>query len=121
MRARGRAHPRARHQRRRVVRRTRTDIRGILAGLGALLDGDAAQFEDTPVEIDDTYVGRGYGVPTKASREATSMFARTEAIFLDPTYTSKAGRPDRLLRKDRFAADATVLFWHTGGQTGLFA
>lgn len=98
------------------------DIRGILAGLGALLDGNAAQFEDTPVEIDDSFVGRGYGVPTKASKEATSMFARTEAIFLDPTYTSKAaaGLID-YVRKERFAADATVLFWHTGGQPGLFA
>lgn len=98
------------------------EIRGILAGLGALLDSDAAQFEEAAVEIDDNYVGRGYGIPTKASKEAASLLATTEAIFLDPTYTSKAaaGLID-YLRKGRFGSDATVLFWHTGGLPGLFA
>jgi L-cysteate sulfo-lyase len=98
------------------------DIRRILAGLGALLDFDAAQFEDVPVEIDDTHVGKGYGVPTTASREAITLVARNEAIFLDPTYTAKAmaGMIDHL-KKSRFPPDATVLFWHTGGQAGLFA
>jgi L-cysteate sulfo-lyase len=98
------------------------DIRGILAGLGALLDFDAAQFEGVAVEIDDRYVGRGYGKLTNAGREAISLLARTEAIFLDPTYTSKAmaGTID-YLRKGRFPGEATVLFWHTGGQVGLFA
>jgi L-cysteate sulfo-lyase len=98
------------------------EIRGILAGLGALLDFDAAQFEHVAVEIDDRYVGRGYGKLTNAAREAISLLARTEAIFLDPTYTSKAmaGMID-YLRKRRFPEEATVLFWHTGGQVGLFA
>jgi L-cysteate sulfo-lyase len=98
------------------------EIRGILAGLGALLDFDAAQFEGVPVEIDDTYVGRGYGKVTNAAREAIALLAKTEAIFLDPTYTSKAmaGMID-YLRKGRFPEEATVLFWHTGGQVGLFA
>jgi L-cysteate sulfo-lyase len=98
------------------------EIRGILAGLGALLDFDAAQFEEVAVEIDDRYVGRGYGKVTSGAREAISLLARTEAIFLDPTYTAKAmaGMID-YLRKNRFPADATVLFWHTGGQVGLFA
>lgn len=98
------------------------DIRRILAGLGALLDFDAAQFEDAPVEIDDRYVGKGYGVPTPASRDAIALTARTEAIFLDPTYTAKAmaGMID-YLRTSRFPSDARILFWHTGGQVGLFA
>jgi L-cysteate sulfo-lyase len=98
------------------------EIRGILAGLGTLLDFDAAQFEEVAVEIDDRYVGRGYGKPTAAAREATSLLATTEAIFLDPTYTSKAmaGMID-YLRQGRFPDEATVLFWHTGGQVGLFA
>jgi L-cysteate sulfo-lyase len=98
------------------------DIRGILAGLGALLDFDAAKFEGVPVEIDDRYVGRGYGKLTNAAREAISLLAKTEALFLDPTYTSKAmaGMID-YLRKGRFPESATVLFWHTGGQVGLFA
>jgi 1-aminocyclopropane-1-carboxylate deaminase/D-cysteine desulfhydrase-like pyridoxal-dependent ACC family enzyme len=48
--------------------------------------------------------------------------ARTEAVFLDPTYTSKAmaGLVARV-RAGAFRSDETILFWHTGGQVGLFA
>ena len=58
-----------------------------------------------------------------ASRsEAIELLARTEALFLDPTYTAKAmaGLIARM-RAGEFADDQTVLFWHTGGQVGLFA
>ena len=50
------------------------------------------------------------------------LLARTEALFLDPTYTAKAmaGLLARL-RGGEFRDDETVLFWHTGGQVGLFA
>ena len=40
--------------------------------------------------VDDRFVGDGYGMPTTASREAIELAARTEALFLDPTYTGKA-------------------------------
>ena len=42
------------------------------------------------VEVDDSFVGDGYGVATTESRAAIELAARTEAIFLDPTYTAKA-------------------------------
>ena len=66
--------------------------------------------------------GAGYGTPTAASREAMALTARHEAIFLDPTYTAKAmaGLISRVRRR-AFDSDATVLFWHTGGQVALFA
>ena len=69
-----------------------------------------------------TFVGDGYGVPTPASREAIELLARTEALFLDPTYTAKAmaGLIARV-RSGAFQDTETVLFWHTGGQVGLFA
>jgi 1-aminocyclopropane-1-carboxylate deaminase/D-cysteine desulfhydrase-like pyridoxal-dependent ACC family enzyme len=74
------------------------------------------------IDVDDGFVGGGYGVPTTASREALALTARREAIFLDPTYTAKAmaGLLARL-RSRSFATEATVLFWHTGGQVALFA
>lgn len=74
------------------------------------------------IDVDDRFVGEGYGIPTPASREALSLLARTEAIFLDPTYTSKAmaGLVARV-RDGSFDRCETLLFWHTGGQTGLFA
>jgi 1-aminocyclopropane-1-carboxylate deaminase/D-cysteine desulfhydrase-like pyridoxal-dependent ACC family enzyme len=61
-------------------------------------------------------------VPTDASREAIGLTARTEAVFLDPTYTAKAmAGLIAAIRHGDFSSAQTVLFWHTGGQVGLFA
>jgi 1-aminocyclopropane-1-carboxylate deaminase/D-cysteine desulfhydrase-like pyridoxal-dependent ACC family enzyme len=74
------------------------------------------------IEIDDTRIGEGYGKPTPESREAQEVAARTEALFVDHTYTAKAfGALMAYVREGRFTEDQTVLFWHTGGQVGLFA
>jgi len=95
-------------------------VRAIVAGvlglaLGALERGAA-------IEVDDRFVGEGYGIPTAASREAIGLAARTEAIFLDPTYTAKAmAALIAYVRQQRFTDGQTVVFWHTGGQVGLFA
>ena len=75
-----------------------------------------------PIEVDDAFVGTGYGIPTAASREAIELLARTEALFLDPTYTAKAmAALVAYVRRGAFSETDTVLFWHTGGQVGLFA
>ncbi len=78
--------------------------------------------DDVAIEVDDQFVGGGYGVPTDASRYAIDVLARTEALFLDPTYTAKAmaGFID-YVRRGEFDHSQTVVFWHTGGQVGLFA
>ena len=74
------------------------------------------------VEVDDGFVGAGYGIPTAASREAIDLAARCEAIFLDPTYTAKAmAALIAYVREQRFKDAETILFWHTGGQVALFA
>ena len=99
-----------------------SEIRGILSGLAPLLGFDSTTFEGAPVEIDDGFVGPGYGVATPESRAALELAARTEALFLDPTYTAKAmAGLIAYVRQGRFPADSRVLFWHTGGQVGLFA
>jgi 1-aminocyclopropane-1-carboxylate deaminase/D-cysteine desulfhydrase-like pyridoxal-dependent ACC family enzyme len=98
-----------------------TEIRRILAGLETLIDVPAATLTGASIEIDDGFVGEGYGIPTPRSTEAIELCARSEALFLDPTYTAKAMAA--LIAKVR-AADittGTVVFWHTGGQVGLFA
>jgi 1-aminocyclopropane-1-carboxylate deaminase/D-cysteine desulfhydrase-like pyridoxal-dependent ACC family enzyme len=97
-------------------------VRGLIADLASLLERDARPLEDARVEVDDEFVGEGYGIPTPLSREAIELAARTEALFLDPTYTAKAmaGLIARV-RRGEFPADHTILFWHTGGQVGLFA
>ena len=78
--------------------------------------------EPAAAEVDDTFVGGGYGVPTEASREAQNLLARTEAIVVDHTYTAKAlASLVALVRGGSLAEGATILFWHTGGQVGALA
>jgi D-cysteine desulfhydrase len=98
-------------------------VRANVAGIADLLTLDPEMMRrGTAIEIDDTFLGQGYGIPTSGSREAIDLAARTEAIFLDPTYTGKAmaGLISNV-RQQRFTEKQTVLFWHTGGQVGLFA
>lgn len=97
--------------------------------VGRLLDGIATRLganpasvgRDRPVEVDDSQVGEGYGVPTAASTEALELFARREGMLLDPVYTAKAaaGLIARV-RSGDLQAGQTVLFWHTGGQIAFF-
>lgn len=98
------------------------DIRVLLSGLAELLGFASDRFASARVTVDDGFVGAGYGMPTAEAREAIELTARTEALFLDPTYTAKAmaGLIARVRRRE-FDKDATVLFWHTGGQVALFA
>jgi len=68
------------------------------------------------------YVGPGYSIPTDGMVEAVKLFAKNEAILLDPVYSGKtaAGLID-LVRKGVFAKGSNVLFLHTGGSPALYA
>jgi 1-aminocyclopropane-1-carboxylate deaminase/D-cysteine desulfhydrase-like pyridoxal-dependent ACC family enzyme len=96
-------------------------VRDLIADMGELVGTDGrALAAARPIEVDDTFVGDGYGIPTEASREAVSLLARTEAVFVDHTYTAKAlAGLIAHWRRGTFAETKTVLFWHTGGQMGL--
>jgi 1-aminocyclopropane-1-carboxylate deaminase/D-cysteine desulfhydrase-like pyridoxal-dependent ACC family enzyme len=95
----------------------------LIAGIdAALASGGRLRAAAPEADVDDGFVGAGYGIPTPASQEALGLAARTEALFLDPTYTAKAmAGLIAHVRAGRFRSDQTVLFWHTGGQVGLFA
>jgi D-cysteine desulfhydrase len=98
-------------------------VRGIVAGMGPLLGVDGERLAALcAIEVDDGFVGAGYGAATDASREAQQLAARQEALFVDHTYTAKslAGLV-AYVRAGRFRSDQTVLYWHTGGQVALFA
>lgn len=98
-------------------------VRRLLSDLAALVGASAAGIGlEQEIDVDDTFVGDGYGIPTAASVEALELTARTEGIVLDPVYTAKAmaGLIARV-RAGSFTPDDRVLFWHTGGQAGLFA
>jgi len=64
----------------------------------------------------EEYVGEGYGIPTPEAIEMIKLMARTEGIFLDPVYTSKAmaGLWDHI-RKGKLTKNDVVIFLHTGG------
>ena len=70
----------------------------------------------------DAYVGVGYGQPTQAGLDAIKLLAQTEAILLDPVYSSKgmSGLIDHI-RSGKVGKDETVVFVHTGGNPALFA
>ena len=102
----------------------------LAATVGEIVDGvadlvgvdPAALATGTAIEVDDRFVGEGYGIATAASREASELAARTEALFVDHTYTAKAmAALIAYVRQRQFVAGQTILFWHTGGQVGLFA
>lgn len=95
-------------------------VRSILDGMAPVLGLDTPLGTEQPIEVDDSFVGPGYGIPTTASTEALELAARSEGLFLDPTYTAKAmAGLISYVRTGRFRGDETVLFWHTGGQVEL--
>jgi len=78
------------------------------------------------LELDDLvtdqgYIGEGYGIPTEGGLEAIALTAQTEAILLDPCYTSK-GMAALIahIRGGELTANETVVFLHTGGMPALF-
>jgi D-cysteine desulfhydrase len=92
------------------------------ARLNELLDGmPDARVRPSDLQLDDGQVGAGYAAVTPAAREAMTLAARTEGIFLDPIYTARALAgliarvgDGRIKRQDR------TVFMHTGGLPGLF-
>jgi len=101
----------------------RETVRAVIAGMGDMLGVNGAELSAArEIEVDDAHVGEGYGVPSPASREAVDLLARYEAMFVDHTYTAKAlAGLIHHVRRGSFADNQTVVFWHTGGQVGLFA
>lgn len=98
-------------------------VRTLCTGMEEMLALPAGALRaDSRFAADADFVGEGYGIPTEGSREAQSLAARTEAIFTDHWYTAKAmAGLIAYARTGRFRDGATVMFWHTGGQVGLFA
>ncbi len=82
---------------------------------------------DQCLTIDDfgmnyDYLGSGYGIVGDIEREAVQLLARNEGILVGPVYTARAaGALIDLIRRRIFAANETVLFWHTGDETALHA
>jgi len=84
--------------------------------------GETIHFSPEDILVNDGYLGQGYGIMGAPEREAIRLFAETEGLLLDPVYTGRAaaGLVD-LIRRGFFKPEESVLFWHTGGASALFA
>ena len=70
----------------------------------------------------DMALAPGYGRIGTPAREAISLLARQEGLFVDPVYTAKSlATLIDLVRTGTIKKGARVLFVHTGGIPGLFA
>jgi 1-aminocyclopropane-1-carboxylate deaminase/D-cysteine desulfhydrase-like pyridoxal-dependent ACC family enzyme len=84
--------------------------------------GVSHRFEPEDVCNTTDYVGEGYGIPTRESLAMLRLLARSEGIFLDPVYTSKAmSALFSHIRGGQIGSSDTVIFLHTGGLPALFA
>lgn len=98
-----------------------TDIAPLAEAVAAHA-GRPLRIAATEIHCPMEWMGPRYGVPTPAGEEALCLLARTEGVFLDPVYSSKAfAALLAWVRAGRFAPEETVLFWHTGGTPALFA
>jgi D-cysteine desulfhydrase family pyridoxal phosphate-dependent enzyme len=83
--------------------------------------GVEARIDLADLFTDQDHIGEGYGIPTSEALDAIRLLARTEAILLDPCYTSKAmAALIRHVRAGDVAASDAIVFLHTGGMPALF-
>jgi L-cysteate sulfo-lyase len=93
-----------------------------LANSTAQFAGLDYQFGAQDVQLNDAYIGEGYGVIGDLEREAINLTAQTQGILLDPVYTGRAmGGLIDMVRRGELKKSDNVLFWHTGGAPALFA
>ncbi|MGI9603972.1 MAG: D-cysteine desulfhydrase family protein [Acidimicrobiales bacterium] len=97
---------------------TKATIEDVVGRTALLLD-DPLDGEVT-LEVDDSFLGDGYGIVTPESHAAIGLLARSEGVLLDPVYTAKAFALV-LARLPELDPAGDVVFLHTGGQPGLFA
>jgi len=79
------------------------------------------RLELSHLATDQLFIGDGYGIPTSGGLEAIDLLARSEAILLDPCYTSKGmAALIQHVRSGELGPSETVVFLHTGGMPALF-
>jgi 1-aminocyclopropane-1-carboxylate deaminase/D-cysteine desulfhydrase-like pyridoxal-dependent ACC family enzyme len=85
---------------------------------------DDVQLDADAVEVDGSWRGPDYAVPTAEADAALRTAARSGAIVLDRVYTAKAFAAALRAASSTggtTAADGELLFWHTGGQPAVFS
>ena len=107
------------------VRRSADQQRGRIAAISgklATLLGCPPLLGNDDVLTWDLALVPGYGRLGPAAREAISLMARYEGLFVDPVYTAKSlAVLIALTRVGTIAKGSRVLFIHTGGLSAIFA
>jgi 1-aminocyclopropane-1-carboxylate deaminase/D-cysteine desulfhydrase-like pyridoxal-dependent ACC family enzyme len=99
---------------------SRAEVRALAEEVAAMIGAGA--IDPAAIRIDDSQLGAGYGVPSRAGDAALAMLARSEGIAADPVYTGKAlAGLLAMVRSGELADVASVVFVHTGGTPALFA
>lgn len=77
---------------------------------------------DEDVIYDERFNEAGYAIMSEEDKRALDLFAKCEAIILDPVYSGRAAAGlISLIEKGEIPNDAKVLFIHTGGSPALFS
>jgi D-cysteine desulfhydrase family pyridoxal phosphate-dependent enzyme len=93
-----------------------------LASETASVLGQDFSFQPNDIDVNDHFLGGGYGVMGELEREAIRTLARFEGLIVDPVYTGRAaGGLMQLIRSGDIDREERVLFWHTGGTPAVFA
>ncbi|HJO94075.1 MAG TPA: D-cysteine desulfhydrase family protein [Victivallales bacterium] len=78
-------------------------------------------FNQDDFNLNQNYMGEGYGIVNTLDKDGIKLLANNEGILTDPVYTGRAmGALIDLVRKKHFKSNDKVLFWHTGGAPALF-
>ena len=100
-----------------VVARTAEELRPVIASTAGALGRDV---DPSGIDLDDRFIGAGYGRRSEAAEEAAELLARSEAILVDPIYTAKAlAGVVAGIRAGAWDGER-IVFWHAGGLPGLF-
>lgn len=84
--------------------------------------GSDARLSAEAFTVDRGYFAPGYEKPNEKATEAIRLLAREEGLLADPVYTGKAlAGLLGYVREGKIAPGSTVVFWHSGGATALFA
>ena len=100
-----------------VVARTADELRPVIARTAGDL---GREIDPAAIDLDERFIGDGYGRRSEAADEAADLLARSEAILVDPIYTAKALAG--LVAGVRSGAwdGKRIVFWHAGGLPSLF-
>lgn len=93
-----------------------------LANEAAQLLNIDTHFSKQDLNINDQFIGAGYGIPSPEAEAAITLVGRTEGVLLDPTYTGKAMAGYlHAVQHGAYQHDEQIIFIHSGGEPAFFA